>query len=55
MKMSVFKTDEAPLEKRVKVLEKKVRELEKMLGKKPTNESNKTDTDTDEEDFCSIS
>ena len=50
--MSVFKTEE-PLAKRVKILEKKVRELEKLLGKKPTTETNKTE-ETKEEDFCTI-
>jgi len=51
--MSVFKTDE-PLEKRVKVLEKKVRQLEAMLGKKPKKEPKLTEKEEDE-DFCIIS
>ena len=31
--MSVFASESDPLEKRVKILEKKVRDLEKLLGK----------------------
>ena len=53
--MSVFKTDE-PLEKRVKLLEKKVRQLEVLLGKKPKKESDIKETEKEEdEDFCIIS
>ena len=53
--MSVFKTDD-PLEKRVKVLERKVKQLEVLIGKKPKKESNINDTEKEEEeDFCIIS
>ena len=53
--MSVFKTHE-PLEKRVKVLEKKVRQLESLVGKKQKKESDVKDTEKEEEeDFCIIS
>jgi len=52
--MSVFKSDEEPLEKRVKLLEKKVREIEKMLGKTPTKESDKIVNEEDDE-ICVIS
>jgi proteasome assembly chaperone (PAC2) family protein len=52
--MSVFKTDETSLEKRVKVLEKKVRQLEALLGKKPTKESDEKNVKQEEEDFCII-
>jgi uncharacterized protein (DUF169 family) len=51
--MSVFKTEE-PLEKRVKVLEQKVRQLEVLLGKKPKKEPELTEKE-EEEDFCIIS
>ena len=50
--MSVFKTEE-PLEKRVKVLEKKVRQLEALVGKKPKKEPELT-VKEEEEDFCAI-
>lgn len=52
--MSVFKTEETSLEKRVKVLETKVRQLEAMLGKKPTKESDEKNLKQEEEDFCVI-
>lgn len=52
-KMSVFASESDPLEKRVKILEKKVRDLEKLLGKKPTKE---TDVgEKEEEEVCLIS
>ena len=50
--MSVFKTSEDPIEKRVKVLEKKVREIEALLGKKPTKVEKKEEKEEDE--FCVI-
>ena len=51
--MSVFASESDPLEKRVKILEKKVRDLEKLLGKKPTKE---TDVgEKEEEEVCLIS
>jgi len=53
--MSVFTTDE-PLEKRVKILEQKVRQLEVLLGKKPKKEGDKKSVkEEEEEDFCIIS
>ena len=53
--MSVFKTEE-PLEKRVKVLEKKIRQLEALVGKKPNKQSDIKETEKEEdEDFCIIS
>ena len=51
--MSVFKTDE-PLDKRVKVLEKKVRQLEALVGKKPEKQPELRKKE-EEEDFCVIS
>ena len=51
--MSVFTSDD-PLEKRVQVLEKKVKELEKMLGKKPQKEGSEKNA-TEDEDFCLVS
>ena len=52
--MSVFKTDEPPLEKRVKALEKRVKQLEILLGKKPSKESDDKNNKDDDEDFCVI-
>ena len=53
--MSVF-TTETPLDKRVKVLEKKVRQLEALVGKKPKKVSDIKETEKEEEeDFCIIS
>ena len=53
--MSVFKTEE-PLEKRVKVLEKKVKHLEALIDKKAKKESDVKDTVKEEEDeICIIS
>ena len=54
MKMSVFKSDETSLEKRVKVLEKKVRQLEALLGKKPKKEGAEKNVEEEDEDFCVI-
>ena len=51
--MSVFTSDD-PLEKRVQVLEKKVKELERMLGKKPKKEGSEKPASEDE-DFCVVS
>jgi len=51
--MSVFTSDD-PLEKRVQILEKKVKELEKMLGKKPPKEGSETPA-TEHEDYCLVS
>ena len=50
--MSVFKTNEDPIEKRVKVLEKKVREIEALLGKKTAKAEKKEEKEEDE--FCVI-
>lgn len=50
--MSVFKT-ETPLDKRVEVLEKKVRQLEALVGKKPEKQPELTEKE-EEEDFCAI-
>tara|TARA_Y100000992_G_scaffold301766_1_gene273547 strand:+ start:2675 stop:2836 length:162 start_codon:yes stop_codon:yes gene_type:complete len=52
--MSVFKTDEPPLEKRVKALEKRVKQIEILLGKKPSKESDDKNVKEEEEDFCVI-
>lgn len=52
--MSVFKTDEPPLEKRVKALEKRVKQIEILLGKKPSKESDDKNVKNDDEDFCII-
>ena len=54
MKMSVFKSDDTSLEKRVKILEKKVRQLEVMLGKKPKKEGDEKNVQEEDEDFCVI-
>ena len=51
--MSVFTSDD-PLEKRVQVLEKKVKELERMLGKKPKKEGSEKPA-SEEDDFCTVS
>ena len=53
--MSVFKTDEPPLEKRVKALEKRVKQIEILLGKKPKKEGDKNNVqEENDEDFCVI-
>ena len=51
--MSVFKKDES-LETRVKVLERKVKELEKLVGKKKDDVSPVKEEDAEEE-LCLIS
>ena len=55
--MSVFKSKEqTPLETRVAELEKRMKELEVLVGKKP-NKSGETKTVTldEDEDYCVIS
>lgn len=42
------------MQKRVEILEKKVKELEAFLGKKPSKEVVKTTTDAEEDDICVI-
>ena len=51
--MSVFKSDNS-LETRVRVLEKKVKELEKLIGKKIKVPEPKTENQ-EEDDMCLIS
>ena len=54
-KMSVFKTsNDTPLEKRVKILEKKVSQLEALLGKKPTKATATKSADKEEDEMCVI-
>ena len=48
--MSVFKAEMPELERRVAVLEKQVRELQRAIGKEPPPEENK-----EEEEYCIIS
>lgn len=48
--MSVFKAEMPELERRVVVLEKQVRELQRAIGKEPPPEENK-----EEEEYCIIS
>ncbi len=51
--MSVFKSDDS-LETRVRVLEKKVKELEKLIGKKIKIPEPKAENE-EEDDMCLIS
>ena len=55
--MSVFKSDNTSIEERVKVLEKKVRQIEKLLGKKPSKDASaksSVNKEEDDEEFCVI-